>query len=109
MAQNKVIAGDYNGSYITFNGNTVSIGNIVASKGTIRSIDVMSMDQRKSASSSIVRGALGAAVLGPVGVLAGLSGKNKTSITAKIRFTDGKQSLVDIDDRVYKLLLQATF
>lgn len=66
-------------------------------------------DQRKSAASGIARGAIGAALLGPVGLLAGLSAKNKGTYNVAIKFKDGKNSLVEIDDKVYKTLVKVMF
>lgn len=51
-------------------------------------------DTRKSASSSLVRGAIGGALFGGVGALAGgLSGKNKNTsqITFLVKYDDGSQ------------------
>lgn len=51
-----------------------------------------STDTRKSASSSLIRGAVGGALLGPAGLLAGgLSGKNKNTnqTTFLITYDDG--------------------
>ena len=51
-----------------------------------------STDTRKSASSSLIRGAVGGALLGPAGLLAGgLSGKNKNinQTTFLITYDDG--------------------
>lgn len=50
------------------------------------------IDSRKSASSSLIRGAIGGALLGPAGMLAGgLSGKNKNTemTTFLIKYNDG--------------------
>lgn len=52
-------------------------------------------DTRKSASSSLIRGAVGGALFGGVGALAGgLSGKNKHTnyTTFLITFNDGSQN-----------------
>lgn len=51
-------------------------------------------DSKKSAGSSLVRGAVGGALLGPAGLLAGgLSGKNKNTqmTTFLIKYDDGSQ------------------
>lgn len=54
------------------------------------------IDSRKSVSSSLVRGAVGGALLGPAGLLAGgLSGKNKNSqmITFLVKYNDGSSDI----------------
>jgi len=48
-------------------------------------------DSRKSLSSTMVRGAVGAALLGPVGLLAGATGKNKKTTTFLIEYSDGSR------------------
>lgn len=60
----------------------------------IVSVEILSAttDSRKSASSTLLRGAVGGALLGPVGALAGgLSGKNKNTdkTTFLITYDDG--------------------
>lgn len=75
----------------------------------INPYDVITEDTRKSAASGIARGAVGAALLGPVGLLAGLSAKNKSTVTVAVRFKDGKNSLLEMDDKVYKNFVRAMF
>ena len=96
-AKNMVIAGDYMGKPITGIGGVVQI--YVDRKNYIL----------KSAASGIARGAVGAALLGPVGLLAGLSAKNKSTVTVAVRFKDGKNSLLEMDDKVYKNFVRAMF
>lgn len=81
-AKNMVIAGDYMGKPITGIGGVVQIyvdrkNYILLDKFGVDSYDVITEDTRKSAASGIARGAVGAALLGPVGLLAGLSAKTK--------------------------------
>ena len=56
-------------------------------------------DSRKSVGSSVVRGAIGAAVLGPVGLVGGaLSGKNKTKTTFTIVYKSGRREVITVDN-----------
>ena len=81
-AQNKVIAGDYIGKM-----TGVSLGQLYIAtsfgkpmylnKQNIEAYELITDEQRKSAASGVIRGAVGATLLGPVGLLAGLSAKNK--------------------------------
>ena len=48
-------------------------------------------------------------MLGPVGLLAGLSAKNKGIYTVAIKFKDGKNSLLEVDDKFYKALIKTMF
>ena len=51
---------------------------------------IVGADSKKSAGSSIGRGLVGGALLGPVGLLGGaLSGKNKKSTTFLIEYDEG--------------------
>ena len=42
-------------------------------------------------------------------MLAGLSAKNKSTVTIAIRFKDGKNSLLEVDEKIYKKFVQAMF
>ena len=113
-AQNKVIAGDYIGKMAG-----VSLGQLYIAtsfgkpmylnKQNIESYELITDEQRKSAASGVIRGAVGATLLGPVGLLAGLSAKNKGIYTVAIKFKDGKNSLLEVDDKFYKALIKTMF
>lgn len=61
----------------------------------ITKVLIVSSDSRKSASSSIIRGAIGGSVLGPIGLLGGLvSGKNRNSTTFLVFFSNGKKKTI---------------
>lgn len=106
-AQNKVIAGDYIGKM-----TGVSLGQLYIAtsfgkpmylnKQNIEAYELITDEQRKSAASGVIRGAVGATLLGPVGLLAGLSAKNKGIYTVAIKFKDGKNSLLEVDDKFTK-------
>ncbi len=113
-AKNMVIAGDYLGKPVTGVGGTAQIfldrkNYVLLDKFEIDTYEIITEDTRKSAASGIARGAVGAALLGPVGLLAGLSAKNKSTVVVAIRFKDGKNSLIEIDDKIYKLLVKGMF
>lgn len=113
-AQNKVIAGDYEGCivdgvfdefYIVLGwNNTVSLN-----KNTIAEYEVIDQENRKSATSAVGRAFVGAVLLGGVGLLAGLSARRKGIYTVAIAFNDGKKSLIEIDEKRYKKLLKIMF
>ncbi len=114
MAKDMVIAGDYQGK-----GVAQSFGNVYIAlsfknllyldKTTIEAYEVVTEESRKSAVSGVARGLVGGALLGPVGLLAGISAKNKGTITLVIQFKDGKKSLLEINDKIYKALIQKMF
>ncbi len=117
-AKNQVIAGDYNGSKIFASGsNQLGIGKspngyghaAICAKPRIESYELITEDKVKSGTSAILRGMAGIAVLGPVGILAGLSAKNKGIYTIAIQWKDGKKSLIEIDDKLYKKFVTEMF
>ena len=116
-AKNMVIAGDYINKGVGGNANIVFISMgfglknmLQLDKSTVESYEVITEETSKSAASGVVRGAVGAALLGPIGLLAGgLSAKNKGALTIALRFKDGKNSLLEIDDKKYKVLIRNLF
>lgn len=117
-AKNKVISGDYLNYSIWISGNCLAMGTDNGwtqtmlhriAKDTVSDYEVVTEDKMKSASSTILRAGAGALVLGPVGLLAGVSGKNKGIYNVAIMFKNGKKSLVEIDEKLYKKLVQTMF
>lgn len=117
MAKNMVIAGDYMGKPVGNLGGQPQImvssrwsENAFLDKAAIDSYEVITEETSKSAASGVARGIVGGALLGPVGMLAGsLSAKNKGTITLAVMFKDGKRSLLEIDDKIYKAIIQRMF
>ncbi|WP_107838968.1 hypothetical protein [Metasolibacillus meyeri] len=120
MAQNKVIAGEYEGKNIMlsqqgifskqgvflFTGFTKKFP---LNKETVESYELITEEHRKSAVSGVSRGLVGGVLLGPVGLLAGLSAKNKGTHTLAVEFKDGKKSLIEVDEKIYKIFIQQMF
>ena len=114
-AKNKVIAGDYEGKVVNS-----SLGQLVIIVGlfktieinskTVESYELITDEHRKSASSGVARGLVGGALLGPVGMLAGgMSAKSKGIYQVAIQFKDGKKSLLEVDDKIYKAIIKNCF
>ena len=74
-----------------------------------RGYELVTEGMRKSATSGVARGAVGAVLLGPVGLLAGLSAKNKGTYTLVVTWRDGEQSLMEVDEKIYKLIVKGMF
>ena len=116
-AKNRVIAGDYIGNLVngSFGIVTIAIGfkpsnRITLNSSTVESYELITDEHRKSAASGVARGLVGGALLGPVGMLAGgLSAKNKGIYQVAVQFKDGKRSLLEIDDKIYKSLVKSCF
>mgnify|MGYP004666996741 CR=1 FL=1 len=115
-AQNRVIAGDYmNQPVSTFLG-MVSIDKgfgkeqTAINKKTVESYELITDEHRKSAKSGIARGLVGGALLGPVGMFAGgISAKSKGIYVIAISFKDGKRSLIEVNDKIYKDIVASCF
>lgn len=113
-AKNKVIAGEYQGNPIkaSFGVVVLSTGifsTLVLDKNTIEEYEVMDESHKKSAVSAVGRGLVGGFLLGPVGMLAGLSAKSKGVHVVALQFKDGKRSLIEVDDKIYKALMTKCF
>ncbi len=114
-AKNKVIAGDYLGKIV---GQSLGQPYIVLgfakpfnlNNTTIESYELITDEHRKSAKSGVARGLVGGALLGPVGLLAGgISAKSKGIYQVALQFKDGKRSLIEVDDKIYKAIIKACF
>ena len=122
-ARNRVIAGEYDGMAVKYAHSQVVIPRVPYSttlelnaynqlrlgKANVKQYEVITEETMKSGSSAILRGALGASVLGPLGLLAGLSAKNKGIYTIAIEWKDGNKSLIEIDEKIYKELIRDLF
>jgi hypothetical protein len=113
-AKNKVIAGDYLNYAVSsaFRSVGMSYGfsNFMQlNKTTVEHYETVDEDKRKSAVSAVGRGLVGSLLLGPVGLLAGLSAKTKGVYLVAIQFLDGKKSLLEIDEKIYKALIASMF
>lgn len=114
-AKNKVIAGDYEGKLVSCSLGIASISTsftkfINLDNSTVESHELVTDEHRKSAKSGIGRGIVGGALLGPVGMLGGaLSAKSKGIYTVAIQFKDGKKSLLEVNDKIYKAIIKKCF
>lgn len=80
-----------------------------APKKYIVKTQIIGNNTRKSMSSSITRGAIGGAILGPVGMLGGaLSGKNKQKTRFLIYYSDNTKETMEVqnDGIVYNNLIK---
>ena len=115
-AKNMVIAGDYINNPVII---TTGIPQIIINfKGkcvkldyhNVSAYELITDEHRKSAASGVARGIVGGTLLGPVGMLAGgLSAKSKGIYQVAIEFKNGKKSLLEINDDIYKALVKSCF
>lgn len=111
MAKNAVIGGDYEGMHVFCMANMPAIGSDVPlNRDTVDSVDLIDDNYRKSAKSGLARGIVGGALFGTAGMIAGgLSAKNKGTYHVAVYFKDGKRSLLELDDKHYKVVMRACF
>lgn len=113
--KNFVIAGDYKDKGLVYSGNKLALvtgffKKIIINKDTLESYEVITEEHVKSATSGAARGLVGGALLGPVGMLAGvMSAKNKKTYHVVLEFKDGKRSLVEVDKKIYNALMTIMF
>ncbi len=114
-ARNMVVAGDYRGLPVSNINNCVQIyydkkKYILLDKYEVERYEVLLEENQNSATNMAVRGAVGDAIFGEPGMLAGaLSGKNKGIFTIAIYFKNGKKSLIEIDTKTYKDFIKEMF
>lgn len=114
-AANRVIAGDYAGKpvIVTLGVPNINIGfskSVYLAKPDVEAYELVTDEHRKSAASGVTRGLVGGFLLGGVGMVAGaMSAKNKGIYQVAIQFADGKKSLIEVDDKIYKAIVKKCF
>ena len=84
----------------------------VGLQGLINSLYVSSytlIDESNKDQYSFWKGALGVALFGGIGAIAGLKGKKSKEYLVAIQWKDGEKSLICIDDECYKTLVKCMF
>lgn len=76
-------------------------------KNNISSYTVI--DESNKDQYSFWKGALGVALFGSIGAVAGISGKNKKEYLIAIEWKDGDKSLILINDEYYKVFVKSMF
>lgn len=115
MAKNAVVEGTYKGKSVDIHSGTpyISTGfmkKVYLNKDTVESHEVLDSSSQKSMSSGIMRGLVGGALLGPVGMLAGgVSAKKKGTYLVAVQFKDGNKSLLEVDNDIYQSLIKKLF
>ena len=113
-ARNKVIAGDYKGKLVggSFGEAFISLTMtkfLYLNKETVGSLTPLDDDSQISVASAAMRGLVGELVLGPIGLVAAASAKRNGIHIVGIEFKDGKRSVVEVDDKRYRSMVQACF
>ncbi|GEM_PF-913433 len=77
--------------------------------GTVLRYEVVSEQERTSATSAVKKAAVGTLLLGGIGIAAALGAKKKGTHLVAVYFADGKESLLQLNDKVYQAFLRAQF
>ena len=67
------------------------------------------IDESNQDEYSFWKGALGVALFGGLGAVAGIRGKNKKEYLIAIEWKDGEKSLIQINDEYYKVFVKSMF
>lgn len=114
---NQVLSGDYANKLIVDTGHLyIDDGGffktipVYLNKETVKFYEVVNQESAKSAKSGAVRGVVGSALLGPVGMLAGVaSAKSNNTYLVAVEMRDGKKFLAQLDSAAYKVLVVDCF
>ena len=103
---NFILEGKYKNEKIT-SGSLLYVDSSPFSKRYISSYTVI--DESNKDQYSFWKGALGVALFGGIGAVAGISGKNKKEYLIAIEWKDGDKSLILINDEYYKVFVKSMF
>lgn len=103
---NIVLEGKYKNKKITC-GTLLYVDTDPFSKRYISSYTVI--DETNKDQYSFFKGAMGVALLGGIGALAGVHGKKKKEYLIAIDWKSGERSLILIDDEYYKTFVKSMF
>lgn len=116
MIVSRVISGEYKdrGVLTTLKGvayiNCKHNQKIMLTPENVASYELLNVDNNKSFTSGVVRGAIGGAIAGGTGALAGVnSAKSNDSFKIKIIFKDKKASLLEVDKSTYNAIINQCF
>ena len=108
---NIVLEGKYKNEKITSGSNWLKLPKIdfgyALTQNHISSYTVI--DETNKEQYSFWKGALGVALFGGAGAIAGINGKNRKEYLIAIEWKDGEKSLILIDDEYYKVFVKSMF
>lgn len=67
------------------------------------------IDESNKDQYSFWKGALGVALVGGLGAIAGVNGKKKKEYLIAIEWKDGEKSLISLDEEYYKVFVKSNF
>lgn len=113
-AKNKVIASDYKGKLVggSLGSPFISLALtkfVYLDHSTVEIVVPLDDDNQVSVASAARHGLVGELLLGPVGLVAAAAAKRNGIHTVGIQFIDGKRSVLEVDDKIYKAILNKCF
>lgn len=111
---NKVIAGDWlkKSVSVTFGGKPFISSppmQIMLDSSQVSGYEVVDSSSKVSTSSALNRALIGSFFFGAAGLAAGIGAKKKGTYYIAIQFKNGFNSLLEVDDKVYKAILKSLF
>lgn len=109
-SQNVVIAGAYRGKqiarytrepYIILGRNST----LQLDQSTVKSVKELGKDSCINVPDTAVRGYMGELVFGPTGLAAAMTARRDQVYKLEILFKDGKQSVIEVDESLYKYIM----
>lgn len=67
------------------------------------------IDEANKEQYSFWKGALGVALFGGLGAIAGVNGKKKKEYLIAVEWKDGEKSLISLDEEYYKVFVKSNF
>ena len=112
---NSILEGKYKNEKIKCFSDSIYLPNIdhgyYMTKNHIYSYTILDENSKNSSEYSFWKGALGVALFGSFGAVAGIGGKKKTSkeYLISIEWKSGEKSLILLDDEYYKVFIKSMF
>ena len=109
--KNTVIKGDYKNWYLSIHKEMDKLileginDNIEISNNTIIDYDIKYTEFKRDIIDIVIRIIIGVLLIGPIGILAGFTANRLISI----EFKNGNKSLVKIDNRTFKYLVEKVY
>lgn len=119
MAVGKIIAGDFSKdnvikivagkpAIVPKDGGLFNKVNFI--NNDIKSIEIITEENKKKFIGTAGWGLVGGLALGPLGLIAGiLAGGNKKEILIACELKDGKKLIAEVDSKIYKSMLTASY
>lgn len=112
-ARNKVIAGAYEGKFVSHAGYKAYVilkltETLALDASTVKGIEVIDESSDISVASAATRGFIGEMLFGPIGLAAAGTARRDERYILGIEFRDDKRSVIEVDGDLYRLIMAST-